>query len=73
MEERWASGAAAGPSRAVSAPALGGGAGEAPREPTQSHVLLRSDHPQVELSWSTCMFSDRPKVLASGAPPPTRM
>lgn len=32
-----------------------------PHVPPPPHVLLRSEHPQVELSWSTALFSDRPK------------
>lgn len=35
-------------------------AGE-PRPPPQTHYLLRSEHPQVEITWSTALLSERPK------------
>lgn len=38
--------------------AEGGGEAVAAREP---HYLLRSEHPQVAVTWSTTLLSDRPK------------
>lgn len=53
-------GAAAGPPRAVAA-APGYGVAADPAAHHEPRYLLRSEHPQVAVTWSTALFSDRPK------------